>query len=70
MHHHNRGSYENIGIVATTFRDEENGWSYTTLALRELAGSAKNIPVIFRKKRIGLVTKGTFENDKVLITVL
>ena len=63
------GDFSEIAaVVATTLRDEENGWSYTTSALRELADSAKNIPVIFEKKRIGRVTKGIFEKDKVLIT--
>ncbi len=55
-------------VVATTFRDKENGWSYTAPALKELADSAKDIPVSYNKKRIGTTIKATYEDEKVSIT--
>lgn len=48
---------------ASTYRDEENGWSYSESALVELAESAKNIPVIYNKKRIGIIEDGKYENS-------
>ena len=53
--------------VASTFKDYENGWSYSKSALMELAESAKNIPVIFRKNKIGTIEFGKYENSKVII---
>lgn len=55
-------------IVATTFKDKENGWSYTASALKELADTVNDIPVIYNKEKIGTIIEATYEAEKVSIT--
>lgn len=55
-------------IAATTFKDAENGWSYSRSALASLAQSAESKPVVYQKRRIGIVESGKCEGDKVVIT--
>ena len=55
-------------VVASTFKDYENGWSYSESALISLAKSSPNIPIIFRKNKIGIVESGKYEDGRVVIT--
>jgi hypothetical protein len=55
-------------IAASTFKDHENGWSYSDSALVDLARSAQGKPVIYKKKRIGIIESGTYEDSRVIVT--
>ena len=54
-------------VVATTFDDAENGWSYSESALGTLSDSAKGKPVIYQMKHIGQVTTGFVKNNKAIV---
>jgi hypothetical protein len=54
-------------VVATTFRDQENGWSYSDAALKSLADSARGKPVSHQKKRVGEVTSSWHEDGKAMV---
>ena len=53
--------------AASTYKDKENGWSYSASALMELAETAHDIPVIFRKNRIGTIESGSCEEGRLTI---
>ena len=53
--------------AASTYKDIENGWSYSESALIELAETAKNIPLILRKKRIGTVESGKCVDGRLIV---
>ena len=57
-------------VVASTYKDYENGWSYSDSALVDLAKSAKNKPIIYMKHKIGHVISGKFDDGKVIVTAL
>ncbi len=52
---------------ASTYKDKENGWSYSESALMELAESAKGIPVIYKKNRVGTIDAGKCENRRLIV---
>jgi hypothetical protein len=54
-------------IAASTFKDHENGWSYSESALKSLAESVKDKPVIYAKEKIGVVESCTYEGEKIII---
>ena len=54
-------------VVATTSRDHDNAWSYSDAALFDLANSAQGKPIIYRKKRIGIVESGIHEQGKAIV---
>ncbi len=54
-------------IAASTFKDLENGWSFSESALESVAESFKGKPVIFAKEKIGVVESCTYENAKLII---
>ena len=59
---------EITAVVASTYKDHENGWSYSESALADLAESAPGKPVIYGKKRIGLVKYGRCQDGQVTVT--
>ncbi len=54
-------------VAASTFKDLENGWSYSESALKSLAESVKDKPVIFAKEKIGVVESCTYEDARLII---
>lgn len=54
-------------VVATTFDDVENGWSYTESALGTISDSAKGKPVIYQKKHIGQVVSAFVQSNKAIV---
>lgn len=54
-------------IVASTYNDTENGWSYTEPALGSLVNSAIGKPVIFQKKNIGQVESAFVKSNKAIV---
>ncbi|MCG8337422.1 MAG: hypothetical protein MJE63_23210 [Proteobacteria bacterium] len=54
-------------VVATTFDDIENGWSYTEAALGTLSESATGKPIIYRRKRVGQVVYSFVKSGKAVV---
>ena len=54
-------------IAASIFKDHENGWSYSESALKSLAESVNDKPVIYAKEKIGLVLSCTYEGTQLII---
>ena len=57
-------------VVASTFKDNENGWSYSDSALADLAKSAQGKPINYMKRNIGIIESAKHEGGKVTVTAL
>ena len=57
-------------VAASTFTDKEQGWSYSDSALMDLAKTAKGNPVIYKKKKIGIVESGKYDDSRLIITAI
>ncbi|MGD8777449.1 MAG: hypothetical protein PVH88_00625 [Ignavibacteria bacterium] len=54
-------------VVATTFKDDEKGWSFSDSALESLVSSAIGKPVIFKMKNVGVIEFAKYEHGKAII---
>lgn len=57
-------------VAASTFTDKEQGWSYSDSALMDLAKTAKNNPVIYKTKKIGIVESGEYDDSRLVIMAI